>query len=72
MPKKDYDPIVERVCPVCGKTFVPAPFHRYKENDMNCHVRVMCSWGCLCKYRVQIEAAKAERKAAKARAKASV
>lgn len=62
--------IVERVCPVCGRTFIPAPMHIYKENDMSGHVRVVCSWPCLCAYRRQIEAAKAERRAAKARAKA--
>lgn len=35
----------ERKCPICGKTFIVAPFHIYRAKD-----RLVCSWGCVCKY----------------------
>lgn len=38
-----------KVCPVCGKSFVPAPQHVYKihvgDND-----RKVCSWTCVRTY----------------------
>ena len=37
--------LIEKKCPVCGKIFVPAPFHVYFRGD-----DVMCSWGCLNEY----------------------
>ena len=37
--------IKEAKCPVCGKTFIPAPYHAYR--DKRCHKRV-CSWSCVC------------------------
>ncbi len=33
--------IVIRVCPICGKKFVPAPFHLYKVGK-----RKVCSYTC--------------------------
>ena len=33
-------------CPICGKTFIPAPMHRYV-----LHNQKICSWHCLCAYR---------------------
>ena len=36
----------ESTCPVCGKNFIPAPMHAYKQDG-----RLFCSWTCLNKYR---------------------
>lgn len=33
-------------CPVCGKKFMPAPYHVYVEDS-----RTFCTWSCLCEYR---------------------
>lgn len=38
--------IISISCPICGKSFVPAPMHIYR--DKRCHKRV-CSWSCVCK-----------------------
>lgn len=32
----------EAKCPMCGKIFIPAPLHTYKEHDI-----FYCSWRCL-------------------------
>ena len=48
--------LVERKCPVCGKIFVPAPFHVYKDGVM-----WFCKWTCLCEYRRNMEAYKEKR-----------
>lgn len=32
------------VCPVCGKRFVPAPYHVFKEHRTS--ARLVCSWTC--------------------------
>ncbi|MBR6558460.1 MAG: hypothetical protein IKT70_05550 [Clostridia bacterium] len=37
--------LIEKKCPVCGKTFVPAVFHVYYRGE-----DVMCSWSCLNEY----------------------
>lgn len=42
-----YENIIELVCPVCGKTFVPAVMHVYRTEEG----RPVCTWGCLCAYR---------------------
>ena len=42
------DDIYLCTCPVCGKKFVPSPYHVYKTD--NSRLRV-CSWSCLCKSR---------------------
>lgn len=39
--------IYQRVCPVCGKSFIPAYMHAYHDGES-----VVCSWNC------QIEAEK--------------
>lgn len=33
--------IIEFFCPMCGKRFIPAPQHVYKENG-----KTYCSWTC--------------------------
>ena len=39
--------IVEKICPICGRNYCPAPLHSYKlENG-----RLVCSWSCLCRAR---------------------
>ena len=43
----DSTPLIkEYICPVCGKIFVPAPFHSYKVQDMNCRYYLVCSYSC--------------------------
>ena len=37
----------ERTCPICGKVFIPAPFHVYKDG----HGKYYCTWGCFNKYK---------------------
>lgn len=34
--------IKEEKCPVCGKIFIPAPFHYYKLKKR----RLVCGWNC--------------------------
>ena len=43
---KEYESIVCRVCNVCGKKFVPAPQHVYRDRRVT-HPMV-CSWACVC------------------------
>ena len=43
-------------CPVCGKEFMPAPYHVYAEDG-----RTFCKWSCLCEYRRRKETKKQER-----------
>lgn len=38
--------IKERICPVCGKNFVPAPLHIYKIK----YSQLVCSYKCRCEY----------------------
>lgn len=38
--------ISERICPICGKIFVPAPMHVYKIKTNT----LVCTWSCLCRY----------------------
>lgn len=33
--------MMEFICPKCGKNFIPAPMHVYKDNG-----KVYCSWTC--------------------------
>lgn len=42
-----YIDIVDLICPVCGKGFVPAAEHVYRTDDG----KPVCSWHCLCDYR---------------------
>lgn len=37
--------IEERTCPVCGKRFVPAPYHCYRRGS-----KWFCVWSCMLKY----------------------
>ena len=46
--KKTITDFKECVCPVCGKTFIPAPLHRYKLDGRD---KLVCSWHCLCESR---------------------
>lgn len=39
--------LCEIVCPVCGKVFIPAPLHIYR--DKRATSRRVCSWACVCK-----------------------
>lgn len=32
----------EKICPVCKKTFIPAPLHIYMLNKS----KLVCSWNC--------------------------
>lgn len=41
--KEAWKILVELTCPVCGKTFVPAPEHAYKVDR-----KTVCSYHCLC------------------------
>lgn len=36
-----HDEIKEKKCPVCGKSFIPAPYHIYKSKN-----RMVCSYHC--------------------------
>lgn len=45
MKKRGTYEVQERKCPICGKTFLPAPLHIYKVNN-----RLVCSWGCVRTY----------------------
>lgn len=39
--------LVERICPVCGKKFIPAPYHVYKLwNEVSGHNILVCSYTC--------------------------
>ena len=37
---------LERVCPVCGKTFICYPEHVYKIKKDTGNPKKVCSWGC--------------------------
>lgn len=43
--------LVEITCPVCGKTFIPAPQHAYSAeiHKKNGYVKkvTLCSWSCV-------------------------
>lgn len=42
---KTYESIEECTCPVCGKIFIPAPMHQYK--DKHTTNKRVCSWACV-------------------------
>lgn len=44
----DY-PFKELVCYVCGKTFVPAPFHIYNEERKG-KLNYICGYNCNCEF----------------------
>lgn len=37
----------EYICPICEKTFIPAPLHRYKIEDKNSNPHFVCSYKCM-------------------------
>ena len=44
--KRMRDPyLIAKVCPVCGKNFMPAPYHVYKIS-VNGSKRMVCSYRC--------------------------
>lgn len=40
--------LIELKCPICGKTFVPAPEHIYRDKRV-WHGRFVCSYSCVLK-----------------------
>ena len=38
--------LTEKICPICGKLFIPAPEHTYKVAKGG----KVCSWACVRKY----------------------
>lgn len=40
--------ITEKICPICGKTFIPAPMHAYKRNNTpGSKTKYLCSYHCM-------------------------
>lgn len=35
-----------RICPICNKSFIPAPYHVYRDKFTT--RRMVCSWACVC------------------------
>lgn len=64
--------IFETECPICGKRFVPAPFHRYKLL-IGTKEKLVCTYSCMSRglrekeeaHRERIAAATARRRAAR-------
>lgn len=42
------EPFSMRTCVVCGKKFLPAPYHAYKVSPQG--KEIMCSYTCMMKY----------------------
>ena len=40
--------LIDRICPICGKNFIPAPLHIYKVQEKE--TLVFCSYTCWNKY----------------------
>ena len=57
MNKTNWEPC-EKICPVCGKPFVPAPLHIYKIKGG----QKVCSYKCRCEYEKFEEAKKEDEK----------
>ncbi len=57
MKKKTVNQLPEAICPICGKTFIPAVGHVYKDKRTYTNKRV-CSWKCVCESERLKEAAK--------------
>lgn len=49
--------IVEVVCPICGKKYIPAVFHSYKVGE-----RRVCSWRCVLDGERRIESERVDKK----------
>lgn len=43
--KNDYEHLVCKECPICGKKFIPAPQHVYRDRRST---KMVCSWSCVC------------------------
>ena len=40
--------ITERICPICGKAFIPAPLHVYKRNyGRPGRTKYFCKYSCM-------------------------
>jgi hypothetical protein len=62
--KKIVNHLPESICPICGKTFIPAVGHIYKDKrTYQTHKRV-CSWKCVCESE-RMKEATAQRKSRK-------
>ena len=48
--------LTESTCPVCGKTYIAAPEHVYR--DQRNKQRKVCSWRCVCESERLRDAAK--------------
>lgn len=42
---KECYPMVDRICPICNNSFLPAPYHRYK--DKRDDKTLVCSNSCM-------------------------
>ena len=42
------EPFEMRTCVMCGKKFLPAPFHAYKVSPQSKYL--MCTYSCMVKY----------------------
>ena len=42
--------LVEEVCPICGKTFIPAPCHIYRTSEYKHKGKPLCSYSCRLAY----------------------
>ena len=37
-----YDGLTDRTCPICGRNFIPAPYHVYRVNNV-----LVCTYTCM-------------------------
>lgn len=49
------------ICPVCGKSFISAPMHVYKDRR-SYGTKKVCSWKCVCESERLLEAQKKRRR----------
>ena len=40
--------IEDAICPICGKGFIPAAYHSYKDKRPKHSGELVCSWPCAC------------------------
>lgn len=57
MSKKEPNPFPEVICPICGKTFIPASLHAYRDKRTY-KTRRVCSYKCMRESERMKEAAK--------------
>lgn len=56
--------IVDQECPICGKNFIPAPYHQWKminRKTKGIHWVNVCSYSCMRKAEKEIEKADIEK-----------